>query len=248
MKKIVVLVLIILVSQFLFAGNRIPIPNKQISYNKNDVIKNPKTGEKLVCNQLLVVFDPAIQKPKQEQILKSIHGKVVGGLPSFEIYQITFKNENKSYSELAKVISKLENNKNILFVMPQKTEKGNSTGTKDLVSSVNSERTGGLNSKNLKRKSSTGSSNKVQNTINGHWPGLNACVEKQNRIVETLHGKILFTLVVTPKGVVKSARINSSSIRNKKITSCMLTKIRKSRDFPKTKGTENRKIDFEFAF
>lgn len=246
MKKIL-LVLILLVS-YIFAGNRIPIPDKQISYDPEDVISNPVTGERLVYNQILVVFDPSVTRQTQEAVLDDIEGNVVGGLPSFEIYQIQFKNQDKSFSKLAQVQLKLEKNENIIFAMPQKVEGQNSDKTKELVTSTSSDREGTLDSRSVSRKLNKNSKRTVQDVISGHYPGLYNCVEKQNRVVDSYHGKISFELVVTPNGSVKNAIVISSTVRDKLITTCMLKKIRKWRDFPKGSGSQSKRIEFEFKF
>jgi len=220
MKKSILLFL--LLTSYMFAGNRIPIPDKQISYNSEDVIANPITGEKLVYNQMLIVFEPSVNRQIQESILDGIEGDVVGGLPSFEIYQVKFNNPDKSFSKLAQVQLKLEKNENIIFAMPQKVEGQNSGRTKDLISTASSDREGTLNSRAISRKLNNNSKRSVQDVINGHYPGLYACVEKQNRVVDSFHGKINFELIVTANGSVKNASIVKNNVRDKMITTCML--------------------------
>jgi len=242
------LLVLLLLSSYMFAGNRIPIPDKQISYNSEDVIDNPVTGEKLVYNQMLIVFEPSANRQTQESILDGIEGNVVGGLPSFEIYQVQFVNPDKSFSKLAQVQLKLEKNENIIFAMPQKVDGQNGGRTKDLITTASSNREGTLNSKAISRKISNKNRKSVQDVINGHYPGLYACVEKQNRVVDSFHGKIGIELIVSPKGSVKNASILRSNVRDKIVTTCMLKKMRKWRDFPKSSGTENKRIEFEFKF
>jgi hypothetical protein len=242
------LILILLLTSYIFAGNRIPIPDKQISYNSEDVIINPVTGEKLVFDQMLIVFDPSINRQTQESILKEIEGDVVGGLPSFEIYQVKFNNPDKTFSKLAQVQLKLEKNENIIFAMPQKVDGPNGSRTKDLVTTASSDREGSLNSSGINRKLNSNSRQSVQDVIGGHYPGLYACVEKQNRVVDSFHGKVNFELIVTPKGSVKNASVIKSNVRDKMITTCMLKKIRRWRDFPKFSGKQNKRIEFEFKF
>ncbi len=246
MKKSILLLLVF--ASYIFAGNRIAIPDKQISYKSEDVIANPVTGEKLVYNQMLIVFEPSANRQTQESILEQIEGDVVGGLPSFEIYQVQFNNPDRSFSKLAQIQLQLEKNENIVFAMPQKVEGQNGSRTKDLVTTKNSDREGALNSRAISRKMNSKSSRSVQDVINGHYPGLYACVEKQNRVVDSFHGRINFELIVTPKGSVKNATIIRSNVRNKLATTCMLKKMRKWRDFPKSSGRENKRIEFEFKF
>jgi len=245
MKKII---FILLLTSYIFAGNRIPIPDKQISYNSEEIIANPVTGEKLVFDQMLIVFDPSVNRQTQESILKEIEGEVVGGLPSFEIYQVRFNNPDRTFSKLAQVQLKLEKNNNIIFAMPQKVDGQNGNKTKDVVTTTSSDREGTLNSSGVNRKLNNNSRRTVQDVINGHYPGLYACVEKQNRVSDSFHGKINFELIVTPKGSVKNATIEKSNIRDKMITTCMLKKMRRWRDFPKYSGKENKRIEFEFKF
>jgi len=246
MKKLILI--FILIASYSFAGNRIPIPDKQISYNSEDVIANPVTGEKLVFDQMLIVFDPSINRQTQESILEDIEGDVVGGLPSFEIYQVRFNNPDRTFSKLAQVQLKLEKDKNIIFAMPQKVDGHNGSRTKDVVTTASSDREGSLNSNGISRKLNNKSGRSIQDVINGHYPGLYACVEKQNRVVDSYHGKINFELIVTPKGSVKNATIVKSNVRDKLITTCMLKKMRRWRDFPKFSGNENKRIEFEFKF
>jgi hypothetical protein len=242
------ILLLILSASITLAGNRIPIPDKQISYNSEDVISNPVTGEKLVYNQMLIVFDPSVNRQIQESILEGINAVVVGGLPSFDIYQVTFDNPDRTFSKLAQVQLKLEKNEKIIFAMPQKVNGQNSNKTKELITTSSSDREGSLNSKNINRKLANKSKRSIQDVINGHYPGLYACVEKQNRVSDSFHGKIGFELIVNPNGSVKNASITRSNIRDKIITTCMLKKIRKWRDFPKTSRNESKRIEFEFKF
>ena len=243
-----IFLLLLFITTYIFAGNRIPIPDKQISYNSEDIIANPVTGEKLVYNQMLIVFDPAVNRQTQENILDDIEATIVGGLPSFDIYQVTFENPDKSFSTLAQVQLKLENNEDIIFAMPQKVDGVSSNKTKEIITTASSDREGSLNSENINRKISKKSKRSIQDVINGHYPGLYACVEKQNRVSDTFHGKISFELVVNPKGSVINASIYRTNIKDKIITTCMLKKMRKWRDFPKSSGTENKRIEFEFKF
>ena len=233
---------------YIFAGNKIPIPDKQISYSSEDIISNPVTLEKLVYNQMLIVFDPSVNRQTQESILADIKGTIVGGLPSFDIYQVTFDNPDRSFSKLAQVQLKLEKNENVIFAMPQKVDKQNSNNTKDLITTVSSDREGSLNSKEISRKLSNKSKRSIQDVINGHYPGLYACVEKQNRVSDSFHGNINFELIVNPKGSVINVSIFRSNVKDKIITICMLKKMRKWRDFPKSSGTKNKRIEFEFKF
>ena len=242
------LVILLLFTANIFGGNRIPIPNKQISYNTEDIIANPVTGEKLVHNQMLIVFDPSINRQAQENILEDINGDVVGGLPSFDIYQVEFDNPNKSFSRLAQVQLTLEKNNNIIFAMPQKVEDKNSLSTKKLITTASSDREGDLNSRNISRKLDRNGKRSIQEVIQGHYPGLYNCVEKKNRVDGSFHGKVKFELTVTPEGSVKNVIIAQSTIRNKIITTCMLKKIRKWRDFPRSSDSANKRIEFEFKF
>ena len=246
MKKSILILLFL--TSYMFAGNRIPIPDKQISYKSEDIIDNPVTGEKLVYNQMLIVFEPSVNRQTQESILDEIEGDVVGGLPSFEIYQVKFNNPDRTFSKLAQIQLKLEKNENIIFAMPQKVDGQNGSRTKDLVTTASSDREGTLNSSAISRKLNNNGRRSVQDVINGHYPGLYACIEKQNRVVDSYHGKISFELIVTPKGSVKNVSIVRSNVRNKLATTCMLKKMRKWRDFPNSSGSENKRIEFEFKF
>jgi hypothetical protein len=246
MAKLILLFLIL--TTYIISGNRIPIPDKQISFNAEDVIANPVTGEKLVYNQMLIVFDPAVNRQTQESILDDIDGTIVGGLPSFDIYQVTFENPDKSFSTLAQVQLKLENNEDIIFAMPQKVDGASTNKTKEIITTSSSDREGSLNSENINRKISKKGKRSIQDVINGHYPGLYACVEKRNRVSDSFHGKINFELVVNPKGSVINASIYRTNVKDKIITTCMLKKIRRWRDFPKSSRTENKRIEFEFKF
>jgi len=246
MRKILFIFLIF--TSYIVAGSRIPIPDKQISYKSEDVISNPVTGEKLVYNQMLIVFDPEANRQTQENILNDIEATVVGGLPSFDIYQVTFDNSDKSFSKLAQVQLKLEKNESIIFAMPQKVDGQEENKTKKLITSTSSDREGNLNSNRVNRKLTSRNNRNLEDVISGHYPGLYACVEKQNRVSDTFHGTIQFELIVEPNGSVKNASIVKSNVRDKLATTCMLNKMRKWRDFPKSPGSVNKRIEFEFKF
>ena len=110
MKNLFTVLFVILIYSHLFSDNRIPIPDKQVSYSKSDIIANPENDEQFVYNQLLIVFEPSADRNEQEKILESIDGEIVGGLPSYDIYQIRFENSNKSFSKLEQIQSFLEQN------------------------------------------------------------------------------------------------------------------------------------------
>ena len=243
-----ILLVFLIFTTYVVAGSRIPIPDKQISYNSEDIISNPVTGEKLVYNQMLIVFDPAANRQTQENILDDIEAIVVGGLPSFDIYQVIFDNSDKTFSKLAQIQLRLEKNENIIFAMPQKVDGQDENKTKKLITTTSSDREGNLNSKSVNRKLSKKNNRSLQDVISGHYPGLYACIEKRNRVSDSFHGKISFELIVTPKGSVKNASILKSNVRNKMATTCMLNKMRKWRDFPENSGTNNKRIEFEFKF
>lgn len=248
MKLLFGIILIFAMQSLVLAGNRIPIPQKQVPYEKSDIITNPVNGEKLVYNQLLVVFEPIVSKEQQFNILNDINGEVVGGSPGFDIYQIVFKNPDKSFSKLAQVQLQLEQNEHVVYAMPQNVDEEPFNRNKKLIASYSPQRTGQLMADNYNRKSVLRNSNEIQNTIKTHWSELNTCVDQLNHIVDSHHGKINFKITVSPEGKVKYARVSETNIRNKQLTICMLQKIRDWEDFPKIRGSANRQVEFEFVF
>ena len=96
----------LIVAVILANNNRIPIPNKPATYKKNDIINDSETGDKIVNNQLILIFDENVSELQQKNILQSFGGKIVGGVPEMEVYHILFNNQYSSLLRNRKICKK----------------------------------------------------------------------------------------------------------------------------------------------
>jgi hypothetical protein len=230
------------------ASDRIPIPNKPADVNQAYIINDPVTGDKIVCDQLMLAFKDEVYRPLQEKIIGSIQGKVVGGIPSLAVYQVSFKNPELSLEKMKIIRNQLSKNENILFVVPRKVTLSKGLKIDYRKSFASTSRKGSLSLSNAVYQKRTAYRPSIQNTINSHYRGLSACVEKKSRLYDKFHGQLTFRLDISAQGNVLQARVVKSSVNNKTFITCLVRKIRNWKDFPKNSNGQKVRVDFDFTF
>ena len=248
--KIFLLILFIFCFTFVEASNnRLAIPPNTAEIDQEKIVTDPNTGDRLVSNQVLLAFKDHVQSTEQLKVLESIGGKIVGGMPALEIYQVAFENRDASLDRLQTVKDLLSINEDVLFVLPRKIQSGN----RRFIEFENDEnviaRKGSLTLTTATKKSDIHKMHRIEDIINFHNPALSGCLEKTARINSNFHGSVIFRIEISNLGEVISASVvNVSQNIDKKLVSCFLKKIRKWNDFPSHSNANFLTVDFTFDF
>lgn len=78
-------------------------------------------------------------------------------------------------------------------------------------------------------KSTARSADAIQRVMNKHMEAVNNCYKKELRINPNLKGSISVRFTIDPTGKVRQVRITNSSLRNKKVESCISRVIKRWR-------------------
>ncbi len=73
----------------------------------------------------------------------------------------------------------------------------------------------------------------VTRVINAHSGAIEHCYNRQLKVNPNLKGEVVVSFTVSADGHVKSARVISSTLNNRKVERCIINSIRRWRDFPK---------------
>lgn len=83
----------------------------------------------------------------------------------------------------------------------------------------------------LGKKSVYRSPEAIQEVLLSHVPAIRYCYERELKRTPALKGKISVRITVSPDGSVKSAIVVSSTMNNERVERCILTRIRRWKDF-----------------
>lgn len=215
---------------------------------KEKIITDPQTGDKLICDELFVVFKDNVDPSEQAKILADIDAKIISEMPSLGICQISFNNPDTSIKRLQHLKQQLEMNENILYVRPQKVEIKKISISEVSPKHVKLTRKGkvkfnttDLNHKNVHKKS-------MQDLISAHTAGLNVCVERERRLRKSFHGEIIFYIEYSGDGNVTHAKIIRSNYKDYKFTGCLLNKVKQWRNLPRNVSGKGSHVEFTFKF
>ena len=225
-----------------FAQNRLPIPEQKAEIDKIYVIKNRSGDEKIVSNQVLIVFKQDVSAADQNRAIYRVNGKLVGGIPAMEIYQVEIANPAKSLDVVESVITTLTKDPSVVHAAVRKADyegfpKINlktalPEGRRDLGKIDTGERGG------VKRETDP-----VDEVLAKHRPTLYNCVKNSG-----MSGQVTFRIRINPAGDVTRVKILKSNVKKKTLTDCMQYKIKKWDGFPKQKQKQARQVDFTFKF
>lgn len=87
----------------------------------------------------------------------------------------------------------------------------------------------------------------IQKVVNQHKREIKACYEKELQKKKGLHGKIVIQWIIDASGNVASATVQSNSMDDKNVASCLTTSIKHWR-FPAPKGGGMVKVSYPFVF
>ena len=210
------------------------------------VVLDPKTGEKVYANQLMLAFKEGVSEQVKETIFKEYSLTPLTSSPSLNIYQVSFENPRARYSKLRKTRQQLQQNPKILYVYPCKLEFYTDSAS-GLLANKDVQRKGEITLNNSTLNGNQYRPKTVNETISQHQGGLSSCIEKKRRLKENYHGSVSFVLSVTPAGEVDQVRITKTSDKDKQLLSCFLKKIKNWRDFPEN-GNKSGNWTVEFSF
>jgi len=232
---------ILCILSFSSQQDRIPIPVTEAPYAAADVVVDEDSGEKIICDQLVIVFAEDITRSEQLNVLLQISGKVVGGNPDMNIYHISFPNRRRSLSTQNNIIKKLNKNPRIEHVSARK-EKSDIVGTIE-IEMKQPERKGEINM-SAEGRHYTEKKDELQEVLDANRETLLSC--KRNKGIRK--GDILFRLTISPEGELKEVKILQSNIKDKIFLNCLEYKIRQWTGFPSQNGDFDRQVEFTFKF
>jgi hypothetical protein len=230
----------LLFTLILFQQEKIPVPLEEAPYTSADVVIDKESEEKFICDQIQVIFADNITRSEQLAVLLRISGKIVGGIPDMNIYQISFPNPKRSLKRQRDVISKLQKNQRLLHV---DARKGKSQTIEPIEIEVKQpERKGEINMQPQERIV-VEKKNEIQEILEKNREGLLICKKKKS----TGAGEILFRLTINPEGQIKQVKVLTSTMKDELLLNCLEYKIRQWTGFP-ANGKFDRQVEFTFMF
>ena len=87
----------------------------------------------------------------------------------------------------------------------------------------------------------------IGKVIRRHLKEIKYCYEKELSKNPNLYGKVLVKFVISGTGIVTSARVKETSMNNRSVESCMLSRVRRWR-FPQPRGGGSVYVTYPFVF
>jgi phosphoribosylformylglycinamidine (FGAM) synthase PurS component len=245
--------LLIIYSCFLFTvilakDDRIPIPNGSPKVEEKDIITDPETGDKIVSNQVIIIFQDNVTAKQQKSVLKELNGEVIGGIPGENVYYIEVDNESSSAAKIKNICEKLQQNSFILYASPRVISM-NKNLKMNHVEEI--ERKGVINL-DIDEKNDTQGKTEGENTIYdillANRGQLVSCLRRQYNLSDNYHGSFLFRIFITRSGGIADVYILESNIKDDIVRNCLKNKIKKWNNLPKHSHRNNMQIEFRLKF
>jgi len=245
MKKLVVLMMTTLCLISFAENNRIPIPEQSAPIEEIYIVEDMESGDKIVCNQILMIFKNDVTLEEQESILSSIRGKVIGGLPSMQIYQVLIDNPACTAAKVAQICENVVKNNNVIHATPRKIR---SYSLQKIEADANVKRKSKLDIEATDRAIIPDNSNTIEYSLELHRNTLNTCQKQIRKLYPNRHGEILFRIYLSPLGEVNKVKTLKSDLKDDKIINCLEYKMGTWRDFPQEPQNYERQVDFTFKY
>jgi len=242
MRIVLSIVVIFLIFGFVFASDKIPVPAESADYNQKYIKKNTDSGDEFVCDQIVMVFIDNITREQQNTILNGIKGKIVGGIPSMDMYQVTIPNPSISLDYINKICRDLEKKKEVIHASPRKLPSGNIDKI-DMSKTKKVKRRGQLDLAPAERAVPE-EEDEMAATLSKYKSQLYSCLKNKTN----LHGTIEYRITINPAGKVSDLKVLNSSLQDKKLLDCFAYQIRKWDDFPEHTKQYDRQLEFSFKF
>lgn len=221
---------------------------KQLASLSEKIVTDPSSGDKVYINELMIAFRDNINKAEQESIIKNYNVKILSSAPSLNIYHVAFSNPESSLNKLYKKKSLIERNPNILYACPRRYINF-ANASASMLKDQNIQRSGEITLTKLNSTSGISKPKTVNETIQSHQDALASCILRKDKLSKKYHGSVSFRLILDAKGNVINVNIVRTSSRDKRLTSCLLKKVKAWRDFPADpQKREKRTVNFTFKF
>jgi hypothetical protein len=217
------------------------IPKKPADYLDSEVIVNPDNGDRIICNQLQVIFKSEIPDDQKQSAIKKVKGRMAGYLDDLDIYQIIVQNRNCDFQILKSQREKLEKDRTIYQVSYRVVE-GSGLDKID-VTRLKPKRHGQLDMQPAERKTREAPS-EMELALNQNKATLHTCLTQ----FPGVHGQMEFRIIIDEQGAVRQTVVLQSSVKNKKITDCVKYKVGKWEGFPEEPKGFDRNMEFTFKF
>ena len=216
-----IIIFLVLSVSCLIAGG-IPIPQSEAPFNSHEVISDSFSGIQVVSNQILLIFDDHSDRTQQEQILRSIKGKVIGGVPAKSLYQIGITNPDGSIDHLNLVCEKLKNYNVVVYAAPRFVDMS-------LNKKTASNRKGAVSLAPDMEDPTPNKFDKLSDALTANKQNLQPCY----KFGKEDHGKIEFRIIISPEGEVSRVTALKSDVENRILVKCLEHKIKSWQGFPK---------------
>ncbi len=244
----ITLILTFSVTILLGGGTNSNTGQEQFASLSEKTVTDPASGDKVYINQLMIAFKESITKKEKESIIKNYNIRILSSAPSLNIYHIAFANPDASLSKLYKKRDLLVRNPKILYACPRRHITFTNASA-NMLKDQTIRRSGEITLTQLDGSSHKYKPKTVNEAIYQHQNALASCIERKYRQSGNYHGKVSFRLNLAANGDVIGVHITKTTIRNKRLTSCLIKKVRDWRNFPvDPKKREKRTIKFTFEF
>lgn len=223
--------------------DQIPIPQNRAAIDPAYVVLDNNLSEEIVTNQLLLLFKKDVTGSNQKRIIDRVGGRIIGGVPDMNIYQIGIVNSRKSVEYIRAVCNQLEEEDAVISATPRRADE-------DKVQKVSIDkapapkRQGTLQMNAVGREEKSQDQPGIDEIINNHRPDLSSCIKNRKSSGQ----EILFRISISPAGQVTEVKALKSEITDRKILDCLIYRIKKWNDFPPEDRPYDRQVEFSFEY
>ena len=215
--------------------------NGPAAYREEEIITNPDNGDKIISNQLQIIFADETTKGQRDKAISQVQGRIAGYLDDLNIYQIVVPNQKNDFDRLQSKREQLLKNKAVYQVSFRVVE-GSGLDKIDM-GKLKTQRQGQLDMQPAERKTKEQPS-EMELVLSKNKATLHSCLQQ----FPGVHGQVEFRVIIGSEGAIRQVVVLQSSVRNKKITDCMKYRVNKWDDFPPEPKGFDRNLEFSFKF
>jgi len=242
MKMLISYMLLLMMSSLALSSDKIPVPKESADYSERYVFRDPDSGDNIICNQIVVVFTEDVTSSEQKQALNKIGGKIIGGIPDMDMYQVEIENKELNLKKVERVCLELEKNKKVIHASARKLPTGKIKKI-ELEHAKPVRRTGELDLAPAERAAPI-EEDEMVTVLEAHKTTLFECLNKS----DLKHGSIEYRITVNKAGQVTKTKALASSFTDKNLKDCLAHKIRRWKGFPEYEKDYDRQLEFTFKF
>jgi hypothetical protein len=242
MKMLISYMILLMLYSLAFSSDKIPVPRESADYSERYVFRDPESGDNIICNQIVIVFSEDVTSAEQKNILNKIGGKIIGGIPDMDMYQVGIENKDLNLKKVERVCQELKKNKKVIHASARKLPSGEIKKIQ-LGNAKPVRRTGQLDLEPAERAAPP-EEDEMVTVLEAHKTTLFECLNKS----DLKHGSIEYRITVNKAGQVTKTKILKSSFRDKILKDCLAHKIRGWEGFPEYEKDYDRQLEFTFKF